>query len=191
MLTTRLIDPLINALDCSPWGSTTGRSAGSIEAPCPLYTPEQRLRRDRSPWTRVQGVLAIVQFAVFVISLALVLRFFATDEGFALATASVCLKTLVLYVIMVTGAIWEKEVFGRYLFANAFFWEDLFSFLVIGLHTAYVGAVLLGLGDARLQMLIALAAYGAYAINAAQFLLKLRAARRDEMRHYAPGGLAS
>ncbi len=192
MLTTRLIDPLINALDCSPWGSTTGRSAGRVEAPCPLYTPEQRLRRDLSPWTRVQGVLAIAQFAVFLVSLALVLRFLVTGQGFALATASVCIKTMVLYVIMVTGAIWEKEVFGRYLFAHAFFWEDLFSFLVIGLHTVYVGAVLLGLGDARTQMLLALAAYGAYVINAGQFLLKLRAARRDELRRYAPpGGLAS
>jgi 3-vinyl bacteriochlorophyllide hydratase len=190
----------MNALDCSPWGSTTGRSAARRPAPAPLYTPEQRVRRDRSPWTRVQGVLAIAQFGVFLVSLGLVLNFLATGDGFAAATVSVCIKTLVLYAIMVTGAIWEKEVFGRYLFAHAFFWEDLFSILVIALHTAYVGAVLLGIGDARMQMLIALAAYGAYAINAAQFLLKLRAARRDEAltvagqrepHHYAPGGLTS
>lgn len=191
MLTGRLIDRFIDALDCSPWGSTTGRSAHRTDAPSPLYTPEERLRRDLSPWTRVQGVLAIAQFAVFLVSLALVVRFLVTGNGFALATASVCFKTVVLYAIMVTGAIWEKEVFGRYLFAPAFFWEDLFSFLVIGLHTAYAAAVLLGFGEARTQMLIALAAYGAYVINAGQFLLKLRAARRDELRRYAPGGLTS
>lgn len=144
-----------------------------------------------SPWTRVQGVLAIVQFAVFLTSLALVLGFLATGEGLLPATASVCLKTLVLYAIMVTGAVWEKEIFGRYLFADAFYWEDMFSILVIALHTAYVGAVLMGFGDARLQMLIALAAYGAYAINAAQFLLKLRAARRDEQRSFSARGLTS
>ena len=34
----------------------------------------------------------------------------------------------VFYTIMVTGAIWEKVVFGQYLFAPAFFWEDVFSF---------------------------------------------------------------
>ena len=146
----------------------------------PLYTPEQRLRRDASPWTLVQGVLAPVQFLVFLVSLALVVRYLLTGDGYALATASVVLKTLTLYAIMITGSIWEREVFGCYLFAPAFYWEDVFSFLVLALHTAYLGAVLIGLGDPRQQMLLALAAYATYVVNAAQFVLKLRAARLDE-----------
>jgi 3-vinyl bacteriochlorophyllide hydratase len=145
-----------------------------------LYTPEQRIRRDATKWTLVQGVLAPVQFAVFLISLALVLRCLSTGEGFGIATASIVIKTLLLYAIMITGAIWEREVFGCYLFAPAFFWEDVFSFLVLALHTAYLVALFAGFGDPRQQMLIALAAYGAYFINATQFVLKLRAARRDE-----------
>jgi 3-vinyl bacteriochlorophyllide hydratase len=144
-----------------------------------LYTPEERRRRDASRWTLVQGVLAPFQFAVFLFSLALVLRYLATGEGFAVATASVVAKTLVLYTIMVTGSIWEKEVFGRWLFAPAFFWEDVFSMLVLALHTAYLGAVAIGIGDGPAQMLLALAAYAAYVVNAAQFLLKLRAARLE------------
>jgi len=145
-----------------------------------LYTPEQRRRRDASPWTIVQGVLAPLQFLVFLVSLGLVLRFLATGEGFAAATVSVVVKTLVLYAIMVTGAIWEREVFGRYLFARAFFWEDVFSILVLALHTAYLAALAVGTIDARAQMLLALAAYAAYVVNAGQFVLKLRAARRQE-----------
>ena len=92
----------------------------------PLYTPEERLRRDRSKWTLVQGVLAPVQFMVFLISLYLVLRFLFTGEGEFAANTSVVIKTLFLYAIMITGSIWEKEVFGRYLFAPAFYWEDVF-----------------------------------------------------------------
>ena len=145
----------------------------------PLYTPEERERRDQSPWTLVQGVLAPLQFLVFLVSLGLVLRFLWTGEGQQAATASVVIKTLVLYTIMVTGAIWEKDVFGQYLFARAFFWEDVFSMLVLALHTAYLVAVAAGLLDARGQMLLALAAYATYVVNAAQFLLKLRAARRE------------
>ena len=144
----------------------------------PLYTPEQRERRDATRWTVVQGVLAPLQFAVFLVSLALVLRFMATGEGLWLATLSIVVKTACLYTIMVTGAIWEKVVFGQYLLAPAFFWEDVFSFVVIALHTAYLIALLAGL-SAGTQMWIALAAYGAYVINAGQFLLKLRAARLD------------
>ena len=146
-------------------------------APPPLYTPEERARRDASAWTLVQGVLAPLQFAVFLVSLGLVLRYFATGEGLAAATASVVLKTLVLYAIMVTGSIWEKVVFGRWLFAPAFFWEDVFSMLVLALHTAYLVALVGGYGTERGRMLLALAAYATYAINATQFMLKLRAAR--------------
>ena len=145
----------------------------------PLYTPEERYRRDHSAWTRVQGVLAPLQFMVFIISLILVLRFLASGEGFELATASIVAKTLLLYAIMVTGSIWEKEVFGRYLFARPFFWEDAVSMIVIALHTAYLIAWYHALLDANQQMLLALAAYATYLINAGQFLIKFRSARID------------
>ena len=145
-----------------------------------LYTPEQRIRRDATRWTLVQGILAPVQFVVFLISLALVVRYLVTGDGFGIATASIVIKTLLLYAIMITGSIWEREVFGCYLFAPAFFWEDVFSFLVLALHTAYLVALFAGIGDPRQQMLLALAAYASYFINATQFVLKLRAARRDE-----------
>jgi len=143
-----------------------------------LYTPEERARRDATVWTAVQGVLAPLQFLVFLVSLGLVIRFLVTGEGYGAATLSIIVKTGVLLTIMVTGAIWEKVVFGQYLFARAFFWEDVFSFLVIALHLAYVWALLSGWPHAA-QMWIALAAYGAYVINAVQFIWKLRMARLE------------
>lgn len=154
-------------------GRTTPRQKASSQ----LYTREQRARRDATPWTLVQGILAPVQFLVFLVSLALVIRYLMSGEGFALATWSVVIKTLVLYTIMITGAIWEKVVFGRYLFAPSFFWEDVFSMLVLALHTAYLAAVFFDLLGAQGQMLLALSAYVTYVINAAQFVWKLRQAR--------------
>lgn len=145
----------------------------------PLYTPEERAKRDATRWTVVQGILAPLQFLVFLVSLVLVVNFLSNGSGLEAAIASVVVKTLVLYTIMVTGAIWEKKVFGQYLFARAFFWEDLVSMGVIALHTAYVACWLLNYGTPQQQLLIALAAYLIYVVNAAQFLLKLRAARRD------------
>ena len=143
-----------------------------------LYSDAERRRRDTSPWTLVLGVLAPVQFLVFLVSLALVLRFVFTGQGYEAATLSVIVKTAVLYTIMITGAIWEKAVFGQYLLAPAFFWEDVFSFVVLALHTAYL--VLLALhAPVAWQVGIALAAYAAYLVNATQFVLKLRAARLE------------
>jgi 3-vinyl bacteriochlorophyllide hydratase len=152
----------------------------------PLYTAEERKRRDASGWTLVQGVLAPLQFLVFLVSLGLVLRFLATGEGHMAATVSVVVKTLVLYTIMVTGCLWEKDVYGVYLFAPAFYWEDVFSMAVLALHTAYLVVLATGWIDARAQMLLALAAYATYVVNATQFLLKLRAARLDAARSAAP-----
>ena len=151
-----------------------------------LYTPQERLRRDATVWTLVQGVLAPVQFVVFLISLALVLRFLATGAGQDVATVSIVIKTLTLYTIMITGCIWEKVVFGRYLFAPAFYWEDVFSMLVLALHTAYLLVLAGGWLSTHALMALALAAYAAYLINAVQFVLKLRAARLGAQTADAP-----
>ncbi len=147
------------------------------DVPAGLYTPEERQRRDETVWTLVQGILAPVQFLVFLVSLILVVRYLWTGLGFEIATWSIVAKTFFLYVIMVTGAIWEKVVFGQYLLAPAFFWEDVFSFAVIALHTAYIISLFTTWLAPDQQMWLALAAYAAYVINAVQFVLKLRAAR--------------
>lgn len=151
-----------------------------------LYTPEQRARRDATIWTTVQGILAPVQFLACLVSAVLVARFLLTDQGYALATASILVKTALLYAIMVTGAIWEKVVFGQYLLAPAFFWEDVVSFGVIALHTAYLWALLTGGLGPQGQMWLALVAYAAYVVNALQFLWKLRQARLQSAQDAPP-----
>jgi 3-vinyl bacteriochlorophyllide hydratase len=143
----------------------------------PLYTREERKRRDETKWTLVQGFLAPFQFLVFIVSVWLVCRYLLTGQGETAATISIVIKTITLYTIMVTGCIWEKVVFGKYLFAPAFFWEDVVSMGVIALHTYYLYALLTGVLDTRQQMYVALAAYLIYVVNAIQFVLKLRAAR--------------
>ena len=151
----------------------------------PLYSQEERARRDATRWTLVQGILAPIQLLACLVSTILVLRYLATGQGYGVTTASILLKVGLLYAIMVTGAIWEKVVFGQYLFAPAFFWEDVVSFVVIALHTIYLVGLVSGAMGVQAQMGITLAAYVTYIVNATQFLLKLRAARLDAR---APGG---
>ena len=187
MMSGGVVGNLIGRLDCCPWGVASGRHVASRTQrartlSAPIYTFDERCRRDATPWTVVQGVLAPLQFLVFLTSLALVLRYLSTGDGLALATGSIVVKTLTLYAIMVTGSIWEKRVFGRYLFAPAFYWEDAFSMLVLALHTAYLVALWTGALDARELMLLALSAYASYVVNAAQFVFKMRAARLQQPR---------
>jgi 3-vinyl bacteriochlorophyllide hydratase len=181
---TLALDNWIDRIAPCPWEAHVGLNPGNLErrearVKQPLYTPEERRRRDATPWTMVQAILAPLQFVVFVVSLALVVRYLATGRGYELATGSILVKTILLYTIMITGSVWEKVVFGKWLFAHAFFWEDAFSMLVLGLQTAYLASLMFGWGTPREQMAIAVAAYAVYLINASQFLLKLRAARLE------------
>ena len=127
-------------------------------------------------------MLAPLQLLAFAVSAVLVLRYLTTGEGLFAASLSFVIKTLLLYTIMVTGCIWEKVVFDRWLFAPAFFWEDVFSMLVLALHTAYLVALFTGKLEGQPLMVLALAAYATYVVNAAQFIWKLRMARLDMAR---------
>lgn len=177
-----VLDQCVGRLECCPWTTSSGKT--SLQSTNPdehtssqFYTPEERARRDSTAWTTVQGVLAPLQFVAFAISLVLVFRYLSTGEGLFWANLSIVIKTLFLYAIMVTGSVWEKVVFGRYLFARMFFWEDVVSMAVIALHTAYLAALIGNWLAPEPLMYLALTAYVAYVVNAAQFLIKMRAAR--------------
>ena len=86
----------------------------STTAHHPLYTPEQKRRRDASVWTLVQGLLAPFQFLVFLVSLTLVLRCLATGAGESAALVSVVVKTLVLY----SPAFYNSDIGADSLGAN-------------------------------------------------------------------------
>lgn len=195
-----LFDEMLDVVAPSPWVAHAGVSVVQrehrlmllerdrrrrVSRPL-LYTPEERERRDASPWTIVQAVLAPIQFLAFAISLGLVVKYMISGEGYQLATFSILVKTILLYAIMITGSIWEKQVFGKWLFARTFFWEDVLSMVVLFLQTLYLLALITGWATPREQMIIAITAYAAYVANAAQFLLKLRAARLE--RHPISGG---
>lgn len=168
------------------------RPLAPAAAPRALYSREERLRRDRSRWTLVQGILAPIQFVVFAVSLVLVVRYLVTGQGLEAANASVVVKTVALLAIMYTGALWEHDVYGMYLFAPPFYWEDVVSMGVIALHLAYVATLVFGLLTPAGRFGIALAAYTAYVVNATQFVLKLRAARRQHASDLAtPRGAAA
>lgn len=184
-LITQWADDLIDSVAACPWQGHAGarmitqRQTSRAPVGGRLYSPEERARRDASVWTKVQAILAPLQFVVFGVSLFLVMRYLATGAGYEIATASIIAKTIILYTIMITGAVWEKDVFGQYLFARPFFWEDVVSMLVLALQTLYLLALLYGWWSPVEQIWIAIAAYAAYVINAAQFVWKLRQARLE------------
>jgi 3-vinyl bacteriochlorophyllide hydratase len=183
----RIFAGWLDSFASCPWGAHAGLDSFNLDHKLSVYTADQRQRRDSSPWTIVQAVLTPLQFLAFAVSIVLIGRYSLTGAGYEATTVSILAKTFALYAVMITGSVWEKAVFNTWLFADAFFWEDVFSILVLVLQTAYVAALMLGVGSPQQQMMIALAAYAAYAVNAAQILLKLRAARLEATKR--PSGM--
>ena len=142
-----------------------------------LYNEEERIRRDSTKWTLVQGVLAPLQFVVFLVSLGFVLNYLLYGTYENAASISVVMKTFILCLIMVTGSIWEKAVFDKYLFAKPFYWEDVVSIVVVFLHLLYLFVYFLDFLSVKSQLYVALLAYFAYVVNAVQFLFKFKQAR--------------
>lgn len=152
-----------------------------------LYTPEQLARRDASPWTKVQIILAPIQFLAFLISFSLVIYYLVTGSGYLAATISVWIKIGLIWALTITGMLWEKDVYGHYFMAREFFWEDLGNLVAILTHNAYFVVQWLG-WDARAVMWVMVFAYVTYLFNAAQFIVKgIRSAqyRRALQQHNA------
>lgn len=150
------------------------------------YTPEQLARRNRSFWTPVQAIGALVQFLTFLASLFLVIRFLITGQGYEIATVANVAKVLMLYFMTVTGMAWEDEVFGRMFMAKEFFWEDAGNLLSLAGNTAYLLALFAG-ADHRTQMLVMCVALATYVINFAQFASRgVRSARQKRAQAVAP-----
>ena len=147
-----------------------------------LYREEERIRRDSTKWTLVQGVLAPLQFVVFLVSLGFVFNYLLYGTYESAASVSVVMKTFILCLIMVTGSIWEKAVFDKYLFAKPFYWEDVVSIVVVFLHLLYLFVYFFDFLSVESQLYVALLAYFAYVVNAVQFLFKFKQARDQNLK---------
>jgi 3-vinyl bacteriochlorophyllide hydratase len=147
----------------------------------PLYSPEERRRRDATAWTLVQGVLAPVQFAGVRRQPVLVLRYLATGEGLLAASVSVLAKTALLYtdhdhrLRLGEGGLRPLPVRARLLLGRRGV-----SMVVLTLHTAYLAAWPPADDAAGPDAAGPGGLCTSYVINAVQFLLKLRMARLDE-----------
>jgi 3-vinyl bacteriochlorophyllide hydratase len=143
-----------------------------------MYTPDQLARRERSQWTRVQIILAPIQFVAFLISFGLVIHYLVTGQGYLAATISIWVKIALIWALTITGMLWEYDMYDHYFMAKEFFWEDLGNLIAILTHNAYFVAKWVG-ADERTVMWVMVVAYVSYLFNAAQFVVRgIRSARQ-------------
>jgi 3-vinyl bacteriochlorophyllide hydratase len=145
------------------------------------YTQEQLRRRQASKWTRVQAVLAPLQFVSFLLSVGLVWRYLASGEGYAAAHAASLVKVLLMVLITVTGMLWEKDVYDHYFLAREFFWEDVVNGISLLMHMVFVVAVFAGVSERGVMVLMAVA-LATYVVNFVQFAWRGAQSARQRRR---------
>ena len=130
-----------------------------------------------SIWTRIHPRFAIGQLGVFAVSVALLGLYAFHLVAFTAVYLSVVLKIALMAGAIVTGALWEHDVFGEWWVAEEFFVEDVMTLNVFLLHLAVVVAFFtLPEAPGTVAGLLAFA-YVMYAINVAQYLAQHARAR--------------
>ncbi len=129
-------------------------------------------RRSASVWTKIHPVFALGQLLAFFVSVGLLIGYFRGSVSFDVVHESVLLKVALMVGAIVTGALWEKDVFGHYWFAPEFMGEDTMTVNVFILHLGYLTMVLAHPQNITAQIGTLLVAYTVYIANVAQYVLR-------------------
>jgi len=129
-------------------------------------------RRSASLWTRIHPVFALAQLAAFFVSVGLLIAYFRGAVSFDVVHQSVLIKVALMAGAIVTGALWEKDVFGKYWFAPEFMGEDTMTVNVFILHIAYLVMAVIHPENIVAQIGTLIMAYTVYIANVAQYVLR-------------------
>jgi 3-vinyl bacteriochlorophyllide hydratase len=136
-------------------------------------------RRAASLWTRVHPVFAIGQLGVFVVSLGLLVLYFFHLVDFETVFISVLIKIAFMLGAIVTGALWEHDVYGKWWFAHEFFLEDVMTLNVFLMHAGFLVTVYAWPTNIRAMLAVLSVAYLAYGLNVVQYVVRNHLTRED------------
>jgi 3-vinyl bacteriochlorophyllide hydratase len=135
-------------------------------------------RRRASVWTRVHPIFAIGQLGVFLVSVALLVLYYFHMASFKSVFLSVLIKIVFMIGAVVTGSLWEHDVFGAWWFAHDFFVEDVMTLNVFLLHIGFLVTAFKWPSNMNAVIGMLLFAYGIYALNVAQYIVQHRSQRQ-------------
>ncbi len=128
-------------------------------------------RRESSVWTRVHPIFAIGQLGVFLVSVVLLVLYLLHVISFTYVFDSVLIKVGFMIGAIITGSLWEHDVYGAWWFAHEFFVEDVMTANVFFLHVIVLVIALGWPANMRAILGILLFGYVIYALNVAQYIV--------------------
>jgi 3-vinyl bacteriochlorophyllide hydratase len=148
-------------------------------------------RRRASKWTRIHPVFAIGQLLVFLVSAVLLVLYFNGRVSFHAVHISVLIKVAFMAGAVITGAFWEKDVYGKWWFANEYFIEDVMTVNVFGLHALYLFCVYVWPQSLPLSIALLSFAYFVYGVNVGQYIWRHALNQKHDRRAVQRGERAA
>ncbi len=136
-------------------------------------------------WTLIHPIFALGQLLAFFVSVVLLVMYFRGAVSFDVVHTSVLVKVALMLGAIVTGALWEKDVFGHYWFAPEFMGEDTMTVNVFILHISYLAMAFAHPDNITIITGVLIMAYTVYVANVAQYILRtalLQRAQRVRVR---------
>jgi 3-vinyl bacteriochlorophyllide hydratase len=137
-------------------------------------------RRSKSIWTIVHPIFAIGQLLAFFVSVGFLVAYFLGHVSFNLVQITVLAKIALMFGALITGALWEHDVYGYWWFAPEFLQEDVMTLFVFITQMAYLAAYYSRASSSSAYIILLLLAYAIYFINVAQYIHRTQMMKRDE-----------
>lgn len=145
-----------------------------------------RERRAASVWTMIHPVFALGQLLAFVVSVGLLIAYLRHGVSFHAVHVSVLTKIGLMVGAVITGSLWEHDVFGHWWFAPEFMFEDVMTLIVFIMQLSYLLMVFTHPENMRAILGILVLAYATYLANVAQYIH-----RTQRQKHEADAARAS
>lgn len=136
-------------------------------------------------------MFALGQLGVFLLSLVLLALYALHLIPFADVQLSVLTKIAFMIGAVVTGSLWEHDVYGRWWFAHEFFIEDVMTANVFALHVAYLVVYYVWPANTTAILVMLGMAYLVYGLNVLQYVASHLRMNKHESKNARKDGIAA
>jgi len=136
-------------------------------------------RREASVWTLIHPLFAIGQLLAFVVSVGLFVAFLRGAVPFHAVHVSVLVKVGLMVGAVITGAFWERDVFGHWWFAPEFLFEDVMTLIVFITQLTYLAMAYFHPSMMNVVASTLAVAYAVYLGNVAQYIHRTQTRKKE------------
>jgi 3-vinyl bacteriochlorophyllide hydratase len=137
-------------------------------------------RRKSSIWTKIHPIFALGQLLAFFVSIGFLIAYLRGAVPFHDVHVSVMVKIGLMVGAVITGALWEHDVYGHWWFAPEFLVEDVMTLIVFITQISYIIMVYTHPGQMNAILCLLGLAYLLYFGNVAQYIHRTQRMKKDE-----------